>query len=226
MKRGVVIDVAGAQSAPAQHRRQLVALHQLAGETVLAQGLNLTAHAFGLLLGDRHAQRTDATHRVAHAERLREVADLMLCRHRAGVDAPVSLATVELAGIVVKRRHAREQEAAVAAARAAGHAAALEHQRLDSMSGQAARAGQAADAAADDARLYLHRSLEGRTRLVGRVEPVGDGAHGSSRSVRAAKAANSPAAIASRIARISSAMNVRLCRVISRLAVSSLARIR
>ena len=61
-----------------------------------------------------------------------------------------------------------------------------------------------------------------RTRLVGLVEPVGRRrVHAAPATTRSPKSASSPAPIASRMPRISSSMKVRLCRVISRLAVSS-----
>ena len=138
------------------------------------------------------------------------------------------LVAVQLPGVVVKGGHSREQEAAVAAAGAAGDRRALEHDRVDAALGERAGTGQAADPAADHADLGLHPAGKRRARLVGSVEPVGERAraHRTPSSVRSANAAYSPAVIAVRISFINSAMKVRLCSVIRRFAVSSFARVR
>ena len=84
------------------------------------------------------------------------------------------LVAVQLPGVVVEGGHSREQEAAVAAAGAAGDRVPLEHDRVDAALGERAGAGQAADPAADHAHLGLHPAAQRRARLVGSVEPVGE----------------------------------------------------
>ena len=71
----------------------------------------------------------------------------------------------------MERRRAREQEAAVAPARAAGDGPPLEQQDVEAAARQAPRARQPADPAADHAHVDLGPALERRARLVRRVEP-------------------------------------------------------
>ena len=83
VQRAVVVGEAAVVEAGAQRRRQGVALDQLGGEAVGAQGVDLPADVLGLLLGCRDSQEAGAPHRLGGAQLRGELVDLLLRRKRA-----------------------------------------------------------------------------------------------------------------------------------------------
>ena len=136
----------------------------------------MVAHVLGLLLGHGQPDQPDLAERVARAQLLGQGDHLPLRLERGRVHRPRPLDAEPLARVVVEERDARDQEAAVAPARAARHGAGLEQDRVDAVLREPARARQPAHATADHARLHLEVAVERRPRLVGRVEPEGRGA--------------------------------------------------
>ncbi len=188
LERAVVLGQAAVQRIARHRRRQLAALDELAREAVLAERLGVARDVVGLLLGCAHAQQAHAAHRLARSQFVRQLVHTLLRLERGRVHAARRLAAVALARVRVEGRHSGQQEAAVAAARAAGDRVALEHQRVDAGLRERQRARQAPHACADHADLRLHAAVERGPRLVGLVEPVGNAARAAQGSSPASTA--------------------------------------
>jgi len=100
----------------------------------------MVADVLGLLLGHREPQQADLTQGVARAELPGERDHLPLGLECRRIHRSRALDAEPLARVVVEERDPRDQEAAVAPARASGHSAGLEQDRLDAVLGQPARA--------------------------------------------------------------------------------------
>ena len=119
---------------------QVLALDGLAREAVRTQGGGVVAHVLRLLLRHGQAQQAHLPNGLVGSELFGERKDVPLRIERARVHRASALRPVLLARVVVEGGHARDQEAAVAPARAARHGPRLEQHRLDAELRQPARA--------------------------------------------------------------------------------------
>ena len=105
------------------------------------------------------------------ADLLGDLVDALLGGERGAVDAHRDVVPEQADGVLVRRRGAGDEEAAVAAARPARGRARLDDRALDAALGQVPGAREAGDARADHEHVGLVIALERRALLVGIVVP-------------------------------------------------------
>ena len=155
-------DAVGRQQEPLPFRTAV----RFGGETAVAQcrEMLLAVGQFGRVGSD--PQRTRDPHHGRHL--LRPALDLA---HRQAIERRGRLLAVLRYRLVEKLRQAREDEAAVAARRAAAHLAGIDPDRGHAQRGQLLERRQAGSAEAHDADVGVHRAGQPRQRTPVAVVP-------------------------------------------------------
>ncbi len=155
----------------AQLDGKVVARHELGGEAVLVQRLEVLEQVRALLRVDGEAQAAALLEEVARAELIGDREHVALRVDRRGVDPPRELVPEPPAGVVVERRRAGDHEPAVPAARARSRGARLEHDRGGAELRQVPGGRDAADAGTDHADVDVEVNLERCASVVPVVLP-------------------------------------------------------
>ncbi|PWW25052.1 hypothetical protein JD79_04246 [Geodermatophilus normandii] len=140
-------------------------------EAVLRERRGVRADVVGLRLVDGEPEEPVDAEVVPRADGVGDLEHLPLGGQRRRVDGRGPLAPPQPAGVVVHRRGAGDEEAAVAAARAGGHLGPVEHDHREAGVDEAPGGRQATDAGTDHADVRPRLALQRRSRAVGLVLP-------------------------------------------------------